>query len=141
MGGLPDDAKKTATEYADWVQAHRNLIPNWFPVDHAKDAFAATYPFHPSLLSVFRCCQYSSGSGRLCLDFSRPAAYSAYSPCGWPMPIRQDSRALTRIRSLVWERHRSMIPCSDHNEGTWGVGAHLQERAHLGRSRRSGFFT
>ena len=52
-GGLPDDAKKTAAEYADWVQAHRNLIPNWFPVDHAKDAFAATYPFHPSLLSVF----------------------------------------------------------------------------------------
>jgi hypothetical protein len=52
-GGVPDDAKKTATEYADWVQAHRNLIPNWFPVDHAKDAFAATYPFHPSLLSVF----------------------------------------------------------------------------------------
>jgi hypothetical protein len=52
-GGLPDDAKKTAVEYADWVQAHRNLIPNWFPADHAKDAFADTYPFHPSLLSVF----------------------------------------------------------------------------------------
>ena len=52
-GGLPEDAKKTAGEYADWVQSHRNLIPNWFPVDHAKDAFAATYPFHPSLLSVF----------------------------------------------------------------------------------------
>ena len=52
-GGLPDDGKKTAVEYADWVQAHRNLIPNWFPADHAKDAFAATYPFHPSLLSVF----------------------------------------------------------------------------------------
>jgi hypothetical protein len=52
-GGLPDDAKKTAAEYADWVQAHRTQVPNWFPVDHAKDAFAATYPFHPSLLSVF----------------------------------------------------------------------------------------
>jgi hypothetical protein len=52
-GGLPEDAKKTAVEYAEWVQSHRNLIPNWFPVDHAKDAFAATYPFHPSLLSVF----------------------------------------------------------------------------------------
>ena len=52
-GGLPDDAKKTAAEYADWVQAHRTQVPNWFPIDHAKDAFAATYPFHPSLLSVF----------------------------------------------------------------------------------------
>lgn len=52
-GGLPDDAKKTAAEYADWVQAHRPQVPNWFPVDHAKDAFAATYPFHPTLLSVF----------------------------------------------------------------------------------------
>ncbi|MER8395423.1 DUF499 domain-containing protein [Mesorhizobium sp. M1340] len=52
-GGLPDDAKKTAAEYADWVQTHRTQIPNWFPVDHAKDAFSATYPFHPALLSVF----------------------------------------------------------------------------------------
>lgn len=52
-GGLPDDAKKTASEYADWVQSHRTQLPNWFPVDHAKEAFAATYPFHPTLLSVF----------------------------------------------------------------------------------------
>jgi hypothetical protein len=52
-GGLPDDAKKTAAEYADWVQAHRTQVPTWFPVDHAKEAFAATYPFHPTLLSVF----------------------------------------------------------------------------------------
>jgi hypothetical protein len=52
-GGLPDDAKKTAAEYADWVQAHRTQVPNWFPIDTAKDAFASTYPFHPSLLSVF----------------------------------------------------------------------------------------
>jgi len=52
-GGLPDDAKKTSAEYADWVQGHRTQVPNWFPVDHAKDAFAATYPFHPTLLSVF----------------------------------------------------------------------------------------
>jgi hypothetical protein len=51
-GGLPNEAKETATEYADWVQSHRTQVPNWFPVD-AKDAFAATYPFHPTLLSVF----------------------------------------------------------------------------------------
>jgi hypothetical protein len=51
--GLPDDAKRTATEYADWVQAHRTQVPTWFPVDHATEAFAGTYPFHPALLSVF----------------------------------------------------------------------------------------
>jgi hypothetical protein len=52
-GGLPDDAKKTAAEYADWVLAHRNQVPNWFPVDTANEVFAASYPFHPTLLSVF----------------------------------------------------------------------------------------
>src|SRR5262249_39644459 len=51
--GLPDDAKKTAGEYADWVQAHRTQVPNWFPVENARNAFADTYPFHPTLLSVF----------------------------------------------------------------------------------------
>ncbi|WP_315701866.1 MULTISPECIES: ATP-binding protein [unclassified Bradyrhizobium] len=52
-GGLPDDAKMTAAEYAGWVQSHRTQVPTWFPVDGANDAFAATYPFHPTLLSVF----------------------------------------------------------------------------------------
>lgn len=52
-GGLPEDARKTAGEYAEWVQAHRNQVPNWFPVDNASEIFAASYPFHPSLLSVF----------------------------------------------------------------------------------------
>jgi len=51
--GLPDDARGTIGEYAGWLLEHRNEIPDWFPVDNAKDAFAATYPFHPSLLSVF----------------------------------------------------------------------------------------
>ncbi len=52
-GGLPDDAKKTASEYADWVLAHRTQVPNWFPVDQARETFLATYPFQPTLLSVF----------------------------------------------------------------------------------------
>lgn len=52
-GGLPDEARKTATEYADWVLDHREQVPKWFSVDTARDAFAATYPFHPALLSVF----------------------------------------------------------------------------------------
>ena len=51
--GLPDDAKKTIAEYADWIVDHRQQIPNWFPIDNARDAFAATYPFHPTVISVF----------------------------------------------------------------------------------------
>ena len=51
--GLPTDASKTVTEYADWVAAHRHQLPSWFPVDNAHEAFSASYPFHPSVLSVF----------------------------------------------------------------------------------------
>jgi uncharacterized membrane protein YgcG len=52
-GGLPDEARKTAGEYADWILEHREQIPKWFSADTAREAFAATYPFHPALLSVF----------------------------------------------------------------------------------------
>jgi len=52
-GGIPDEGRKTAGEYAEWVLAHRNQVPQWFPVDNCKESFAATYPFHPTLLSVF----------------------------------------------------------------------------------------
>lgn len=52
-GGLPSDANATITEYADWVVDHRQQIPAWFPADHARDEFAAAYPFHPMVLSVF----------------------------------------------------------------------------------------
>lgn len=52
-GGLPDEARKTAAEYGDWVLEHREQIPKWFSADTAREAFAATYPFHPSLISVF----------------------------------------------------------------------------------------
>lgn len=51
--GLTDDAKRTISEYSDWVIEHRQQIPNWFPLDTSRDAFAATYPLHPSVLSVF----------------------------------------------------------------------------------------
>jgi hypothetical protein len=50
--GLPDAAKKTIDEYADWVVDHRNQMGD-FTVDHAKERFAATYPFHPTVISVF----------------------------------------------------------------------------------------
>lgn len=51
--GLPDDAKKTVAEYADWVIDHRQQLPNWFPIDNARESFSATYPFHPMAISVF----------------------------------------------------------------------------------------
>ncbi|MBV6627856.1 MAG: ATP-binding protein [Rivularia sp. (in: Bacteria)] len=50
---LPKDAIKTCNEYADWVLEHRQQLPSWFPLDNAREAFQATYPFHPTVLSVF----------------------------------------------------------------------------------------
>src|SRR5262249_2284052 len=52
-GVLDNDAKKTVAAYADWLVDHRQQVPSWFPVDQARDVFAATYPFHPITLSVF----------------------------------------------------------------------------------------
>ena len=49
---LSQEAVEACKEYADWVQDHRNQVPNWF-TDHAVDAFQATYPFHPMVISVF----------------------------------------------------------------------------------------
>jgi hypothetical protein len=51
--GLPEDSRPTIAAYSDWLLEHRNEIPDWFPADNARETFAATYPFHPSLLSVF----------------------------------------------------------------------------------------
>jgi hypothetical protein len=50
--GVPEEAKKTINEYADWIVEHRNQVGD-FPVDSAKEAFLASYPFHPTVLSVF----------------------------------------------------------------------------------------
>ena len=46
--GLPDDARATIRDYADWILDHRQQIPEWFPIDSGRETFAATYPFHPS---------------------------------------------------------------------------------------------
>jgi len=51
--GLPADASKTVTEYAEWMESHRHQLPSWFPVDNAREALGSSYPFHPSVLSVF----------------------------------------------------------------------------------------
>jgi hypothetical protein len=50
--GLPDEAKTTASAYANWVIDNRQMIGD-FDVDSARDRFLASYPFHPALLSVF----------------------------------------------------------------------------------------
>lgn len=51
--GMPKDGGKVVREYANWTLEHRQQIPSWFPVDKARDAFESTYPFHPTVLSVF----------------------------------------------------------------------------------------
>jgi len=52
-GGLSRDAHKSVEAYARWIRGHREQLPRWFPADTAQDALVATYPFHPSALSVF----------------------------------------------------------------------------------------
>jgi len=52
-GGLPDDAKKTVNEYNEWLSEYRQSLPNWFPFDSSIEYLQATYPFHPTAISVF----------------------------------------------------------------------------------------
>jgi hypothetical protein len=51
---LPKEAIAACRAYADWVQENRQQLPGWFAADTALDAFKATYPFHPALISVFQ---------------------------------------------------------------------------------------
>lgn len=50
---LPKEAFETCKEYADWVAEHRQQLPSQFNADTARETFAATYPFHPVVISVF----------------------------------------------------------------------------------------
>lgn len=50
---VPREGVETCKQEAEWVQQHRQQIPTWFPIDHAQSEFESTYPFHPSVLSVF----------------------------------------------------------------------------------------
>jgi len=52
-GGLPPEARKVAAAYARWIREHRDMLPKWFPVDNAEKEIEASYPFHPTVLSVF----------------------------------------------------------------------------------------
>lgn len=51
--GDPKEIRRTAAAYAKWIESHRQQLPDWFPVDQAKKLFEATYPFHPTVISVF----------------------------------------------------------------------------------------
>lgn len=50
---LDREAERTCRAYADWVRDYRQQLPSWFPIDNAYEAFAATYPFHPIVISMF----------------------------------------------------------------------------------------
>ena len=50
---LPTQARDACRQYAEWITKHRALLPAWFSVDHAEQHFLDTYPFHPSVFSVF----------------------------------------------------------------------------------------
>jgi predicted AAA+ superfamily ATPase len=50
---IPAEADQTCRAYADWVLEHRLQLPSWFPIDSAYEAFRTSYPFHPTVLSVF----------------------------------------------------------------------------------------
>ena len=51
--GSPPEARKVADAYAEWLRGHREMLPKWFPVENAREAIEASYPFHPTALSVF----------------------------------------------------------------------------------------
>lgn len=52
-GGMPDDGKKTIGAYADWIGEHKKQLPESISKEKIREVFAATYPFHPSVISVF----------------------------------------------------------------------------------------
>jgi len=51
--GAAKQVRRTAKEYAAWVTEHREQLPGWFPAEQASQTFEATYPFHPTVFSVF----------------------------------------------------------------------------------------
>ena len=50
---LNKDAEETCKAYSNWIIDHRQQLSGEFPIDHAHEEFKSTYPFHPSVISVF----------------------------------------------------------------------------------------
>jgi len=51
--GIPAEGRKAINEYVHWAVEHRQQMPPDIQIDQAKSLFEASYPFHPSVLSVF----------------------------------------------------------------------------------------
>lgn len=51
--GMPEDARKTASAYADWSIEHAQEL-SAIDRDLVYEQYLAAYPFHPALLSVFQ---------------------------------------------------------------------------------------
>lgn len=49
--GLPDEARKTISEYVSWLDEHKTHLS--FNTETARQQFEASYPFHPAVLSLF----------------------------------------------------------------------------------------
>lgn len=89
---LTRDALASCNEFADWVKDHRQQVSEQFPFDAAREAFAATYPFHPTVLSVFE------RKWQGLPDFSRPVEFFAFWRFGFRMRIKTASKAAIAIR-------------------------------------------
>lgn len=50
--GANEDVKRTATAYAEWSVEHSQELAG-IDTDTARERFLASYPFHPSVISVF----------------------------------------------------------------------------------------
>ncbi len=50
--GMPEEAKKTASAYAEWAVEHGQELAG-IDADTARERFLAAYPLHPSVLSLF----------------------------------------------------------------------------------------
>lgn len=50
---LTQEAKDTCLAHAEWMLDHRSQLPGDFPFERAQEVFETTYPFHPSVFSVF----------------------------------------------------------------------------------------
>ena len=51
---LPKEAIPTIDAYEHRFQSNKSQIPDWFPVEQSRELMKTSYPFHPSVLSVFQ---------------------------------------------------------------------------------------
>lgn len=51
--GSESDRRAVVRAYVKAMETNRELLPQWFSADRAIEVFEASYPFHPTVLSVF----------------------------------------------------------------------------------------